>query len=241
MARISLLTRLNTIHTVLAFTVPFLLLYPFVLFFATRKSWHRFALVLHRSWAQASFFLLFLPIKITWKYRPEKDQQYIFCANHFSFFDIPTMILLNVPFKFIGKASLTKVPLFGLMYKMIHITVDRASLKSGAKSQKEVIAAIDEGFNVAYFPEGGMFSTRPPKMVAFKGGAFRAAVAKQIPVVPVTLSTNYKVFPDDPRMVMHRGKIELTVHPPIHPKENTEQEVSELRSQVKIAIESGFN
>ncbi len=241
MSKIPWTIRLNTVHAGLAFVLPFLVFLPFLLFFGSRRAWHKHALMFHRWWAWVFFSLLFIPIKIDWRFRPSSREQYIFCANHFSFFDIPAMGLLNVPFKFIGKVSLAKVPLFGLMYRMIHITVDRSNLMSRAQSQKNVMQAVDDGFNITYFPEGGMITTRAPQMVAFKDGAFKLAVERDLPIVPVTLRTNYMLFPDNPQLPFYRGKFEMIVHTPIFPEGHDQDALNLLRRKVRSVIEAEFN
>ncbi len=233
--------RLNTVHAALSFILPFVVFLPFLILFGLKTRWHKYALVIHRWWAWCFFRFLMVPMDIDWRFKPKPGESYVFCANHFSFFDIPAMGLLNVPFKFIGKMSLTKVPVFGYMYRRLHIMVDRSNVMSRMQSQREVMEAIDQGFNITYFPEGGMITRSPPKMVAFKDGAFRVAVAKQIPIVPVTLCTNYKLFPDDPRLHFYRGKFKMIVHPPIFPEDEDESAINKLRREVRKAIENGFD
>jgi len=52
-------------------------------------------------------------------------------------------------------------------------------------------------------------------MGKFKDGAFRAAVEKQIPVVPVTIPFNWIILPDDNKFLLNRRKAKIIVHKPI--------------------------
>jgi 1-acyl-sn-glycerol-3-phosphate acyltransferase len=91
---------------------------------------------------------------------------------------------------------MARIPLFGYMYGKIHITVDRNSLKSKYNTLVKAKAAIDHGKSIVIFPEGGIKTTKMPKLAAFKEGPFRIAIEKQIPVVPVTIPYNWIILPD---------------------------------------------
>ncbi len=234
------IARLNSIHAALAFAVPFLLFFPVFLLVSIRPRWHRAGLVVHNWWAKIFFGLMMLPLSIDWRFRPKKHENYIFCANHFSYLDIPAMGLMGVPFKFIGKQSLAKVPLFGYMFRKLHVPVERGSTAGRARSQKKVLELARLGYSMTYFPEGGMISTEPPKMVAFKEGAFRLAAELDWPIVPVSLCTNYKVLPDDPKLYLYRGPVNIVVHPPIMATGKSKEDLQKLKEQVRAAIESGL-
>lgn len=147
------------------------------------------------------------------------------------------MGLIPVPFKFIGKSSLGRIPLFGYMYNKIHITVNRASLKSRADGLKRSRDAVEQGFNVTFFPEGGVVSTQPPQMVLFKDGAFRLAVEKNIPIVPVTFPYNFHILPDDERYLFSPKICKIIVHKPIFPTENSEKEVIRIKNETYKVIQ----
>lgn len=179
-----------------------------------------------------------LPPKITWKYKPKKSDRAIICANHFSYFDIPVMALLPLPFKFIGKSSISGIPIFGYMFKKLHIMVNRSSLKSRAESMKQAQEAVSDGFNMVFFPEGGVKVVNPPKMVEFRDGAFRLAVEQNLPVLPVTLPNNYKILPDDGKFCLHLHPLELIIHEPIYPSGNDDQAIKKLKSEVFDIIQA---
>src|SRR5690606_34482594 len=132
----------------------------------------------------------------------KKDQQYIIVSNHFSYLDIPVLGFINKDIVFVGKSSLAKIPLFGYMFRNLHIAVDRSSLKSRGKSIMMTKKVLDEGSSVVMFPEGGIISTSPPRMGRFKDSAFKIAIEKQIPVIPVTLSFNHIILPDDGKLLL---------------------------------------
>ena len=193
---------------------------------------------LNHIWARVFFFSMFLNrTKVIYEKKPEKGERYIFCANHSSFLDIPTLGLINFKFKFIGKASLRKVPVWGFMYSRLHILVDRASLKSRHSSWLKAREEIRKGFSIVFFPEGGILSKNPPQMAAFKEGSFRIAVEEQIPIIPVTIPFNYLLLPDKMPLIMHPGRIEMVVHKPIWPQGTDDAAVLQLKKEVRKQIE----
>ncbi len=151
------------------------------------------------------------------------------------------MGLINHKFKFIGKASLRKVPIWGFMYSRLHILVDRSSLKSRHNSWLKVQEEIKKGFSIVFFPEGGILSKNPPQMAPFKEGSFRIAVDEQIPIVPVTILNNHLLLPDRVPLTMHPGKMEMIVHEPIWPTGQDDEAVNALKQAVRQKIEETLN
>jgi 1-acyl-sn-glycerol-3-phosphate acyltransferase len=123
------------------------------------------------------------------------------------------------------------------MYRKLHITVDRRSLRSRGNTVLNSLKAIDEGKSLIIYPEGGMATTEPPRMSHFKDGAFRAAIEKQIPIVPVTIPFNWIILPEYP-LRLHRGKVKVIFHEPIETKGMTNGDVKKLKNEVYSVIAS---
>lgn len=228
---------LYSAYGLIIFASVFLLLLPLFLLAIFIPGLEHMAAWLNHVWARVFFFFLFLNrTEVVYETPLNKQQRYVFCANHFSFLDIPTMGLIPHNFKFIGKMSLKKVPLWGYMYSKLHILVDRKSLKSRHNSWLQVQAAIRRGFSIVFFPEGGILTQQPPQMVAFKDGAFRIAVNEQIPIVPVTIPYNHILLPDEKLLIMHPGKVLVKVHEPIMPAGDDEAAIKTLKTAVRDTI-----
>jgi 1-acyl-sn-glycerol-3-phosphate acyltransferase len=237
-----LLLKLYSAYGLVVFGLTFLVLLPFFLLAIFIPPWEKMAAVLNHIWARVFFFMLFLNrTKKIGEAKLDRKQRYVFCANHTSFLDIPTMGLISHNFKFIGKQSLAKVPLWGFMYSKLHILVDRASLKSRHNSWLKAQEAIRKGFSIVFFPEGGILTKEPPKMVAFKEGAFRIAVNEQIPIVPVTIPFNHILLPDQMPLTMHPGKVIMKMHQPIWPMGTDDEAVKALKNEVRTVIEQELN
>lgn len=216
------------------FIIPQILCIPF-----TRA--HFLALRLNHLWALGFFRLAFLPVKKDWRFKLDPTQQYILCANHFSYLDIPALGLFPKPFKFVGKSQLSKIPLFGLMYNKIHITVNRSSYKSRAMSLAKARSALKSGFSLGFFPEGGIRLKEFPNMVNFQDGAFRLAVEHNIPIIPVSFLDNHFILPDDDLFLITRKTCRIVYHEPIIPQTASEEEIKKLKSDVHRVIQDELN
>ena len=74
-------------------------------------------------------------------------------------------------------------------------------------------------------------------MGEFKDGAFRAAIEKQIPIVPVTIPYNWIILPPD-QFLLHWKTMKVIFHEPIDPSIYTLKELHLLKAKVKNTIEN---
>ncbi|GAA0879934.1 lysophospholipid acyltransferase family protein [Algoriphagus jejuensis] len=212
-----LLSHLHSIYAAVTFVLSFLLIFPFIVVCIWIPGWKKYGRKINRYWARVYFSLIFLPVKIEMNAKIEKGKSYIFLANHFSYLDVAMMGFIPGDVLFVGKASIRKAPLFGYYFKNLHIAVDRDRLRSRAETMRRAGEALDQGSSIILFPEGGIFTKNPPQMMAFKNGAFRLADEKQIPVIPVTLSYNHLILPDDGKFLLNRRSAKMVFHEPLNP------------------------
>ncbi|MFC3415048.1 lysophospholipid acyltransferase family protein [Algoriphagus hitonicola] len=224
-----LIRKIYTVYAGLLFVLSFLIIFPFFLICIWVPGWQRLGRKINRYWAKVYFTLIFLPVQVDQRARLENGKAYIFLANHFSYLDIAMMGFIPGDVQFVGKASIRKVPLFGYYFKKLHIAVDRSRLKSRAETMRRAALALDQKSSIVLFPEGGIYTQNPPKMIPFKNGAFRLAIEKQIPIIPVTLSYNHLILPDDSQLLLNFKKAKMVIHEAIYPSENlTEQDLRDL-------------
>jgi len=224
--------RLYSIYCIAIFGVLFLLLLPFFLIFIQRKSWHSSGVWLNHIWSQAFCILCLVPVKREFHFKIDKSRNYIFCANHFSYFDIALMSLIPIPFAFVGKVSMSRIPVFGYMYRKLHILVDRNNSRSRYDTFQRSVETLEEGLSLTIFPEGGIKSKNLPKMSSFKTGAFRTAILTNTPIVPVTIPYNWLFLPDDGKFLPSPRRLKMVFHEPIDPSEYTIETLNELNSRV---------
>lgn len=229
--------KIYLIYASFVFGVLFMLLFPIFIILVQKKSWHKYTHPINKIWAKAFFTFCFIPMQVEMRQKLDKKQQYIFCSNHFSYLDIVALGYTPKFVVFVGKGSLTKVPLFGYMFKKLHITVDRTSHKSRYETLSKSAQAIDEGKSLVIYPEGGIISKNMPEMAKFKDGAFRTAIEKQIPIVPVTLPYNWVIFPDDGSYLFswHRNKV--IFHEPIQTKDLSMDDLDSLKNTTFAVID----
>lgn len=210
-----LLRRVYSVYSLTLFALVFLIMLPiFVVLIHTNKR-HPLVFTLHRIWAWIFYTFSFIPIRKVYSDKLDFRKQYIFCSNHFSYLDIPAIGINRIRPVFVGKHSLGKIPLFGYMYRNIHITLDRQKLKSKYNALEKCAVELDAGHNLVIFPEGGIVSKHPPTMARFKEGAFRLAIEKQVPIIPVTIPYNWILLPDDGKFLLNRYKNMVIFHDPI--------------------------
>ncbi|MGB3618918.1 MAG: lysophospholipid acyltransferase family protein [Catalinimonas sp.] len=214
----------------------YLALFPLFWLCLLRPAWYRHTGTLNRIWARVFYFGSGLPIRVDHRFKPGRGP-YVYCANHTSYLDIPTTgYALPGYLTYVGKASLTKVPLFGWMFKKLHIAVDRRSRISGYRSLVASYAAIDRGSSLIIFPEGGICDLPQPRLMPFKDGPFRIAIEKQVPVVPVTIPHNWRVLPDNGTFLPYRHPSLVVVHAPIETRGLTMDDLPALRRRTYDVI-----
>lgn len=232
----TLLRRIHSIYAFLVFVLLFILLFPFFLLASFNPKWNFLAYRLDYWWAKIYFPLALFRTEVEHKGELPNKEPVIYCLNHFSYLDIPSTGLLPKQACFVGKASIKKVPLFGYMFKTLHIAVNRSSIKDRAAAYKKYATAIQQGKSLFIYPEGGIISKNIPVQAPYKDGAFRVAIEQQVPIVPVTLPYNWKVLPDGV-WTIQSNYIKLVVHEPISTKGMTLTDLNELKNKVHHIIQ----
>jgi 1-acyl-sn-glycerol-3-phosphate acyltransferase len=233
-----MLRAIYTFYSFFVFAILFFVLFPFQLFPILFPSQFKLTGVINRWWAKLLFAFIFIPFEVEERAQLDRNRKYIFCPNHFSYLDIPTMGLNPMNAIFVGKNAMEEIPLFGFMYRKLHITVNRESLRSRGNTMLASMKAIDEGKSLVIYPEGGIITQNPPTMVAFKDGAFRAAIEKQIAIVPVTIPHNWKLLPDHHPLRLRNGKVKVIFHEPVETTGLTLADVKEVKDKVYSIIAS---
>ena len=210
----------------------FLLLFPWVYICLQREQWKPFAHWLNRLWGKLFFAVAGIKIEIEQRHSLADKQVCVFCANHFSYLDIAVMgVILNNYFAFVGKHDVKNIPLFGYMFRKLHIQVNRESSQSRVGSLSKAIKTLAQGRSIVIYPEGGIRTKKPPQMHTFMDGAFKMAIQQQVPIVPVTLLTNYKILPDEGKLRLYRNPLRAVVHEPLSTIGLTQADTTALKEK----------
>lgn len=114
-----------------------------------------------------------------------KGQPYIFVCNHISYMDTPSIVkALRQPVRPLGKIEMTRIPIFGFIYRNAIVTVDRSSIANRARSVQALKSILKKGISILVFPEGTFNETGKP-LAPFYDGAFRIAIETGTPVKPM--------------------------------------------------------
>lgn len=185
-----LLTPLQWLYCIYALLVFILLMFaavPFVIaaLFFGRISGGNFIYKICKAWGFIWYFLVGIQHKNIYEAAHDRSRQYIFVANHISYIDIPPAVMaIDQPVRVLAKYEMSKIPVFGFIYKSAAIMVDRSNAEKRTKSIQEMKDFISHHVSVFIFPEGTFNETGAP-LKDFYDGAFRVAIQTQTPLKPL--------------------------------------------------------
>ncbi len=143
-----------------------------------------------RVWGITWYFLIGIRHKEIYETPHDKNKQYIFVANHSSYMDIPCIVMcMHQPLRVLGKYEMVRYPVFGFIYRVAVILVDRSDAAHRAQSIRALKAAVLRGISIFIFPEGTFNETNMP-LKKFYDGAFRTAIETQTPIKPILFVDN---------------------------------------------------
>ncbi len=217
--------------------VPIFIFFPFLLVTAlSEKLYPQFFRLARNLWATPILYGMGCPPKITREQKIQRGKSYMLVANHSSMLDIMLMLYISKnPFVFVGKKELVKIPVFGFFYKRVCIMVDREDTRSRTRVYRRAQRRLNQGLSICIFPEGGVPDDETVLLDPFKDGAFKMAIAHDIPIVPVTFCDNKKrfsfsFFSGGP------GRVRAKVHSFFETSLLAEEDKSTLREEVRKVI-----
>lgn len=221
------------------FVITLILLYPVFFILLSNEKWFPRAFVLMRAWAR--WLCYSSGVFPSVKFETDKEllpSPCIYVSNHCSYLDI-IMSYVTVPkyFVFVGKQELDKAPLFRIFFKRMNILVNRKSTMDSHRAYVQAAERITNGQSVFIFPEATIASDG--KLIHFKNGAFKLAIDKQVPVVPIAFPDNWKLFQSGGFFKSHGrpGLARSIVRPPVYVKGLTNSDLIPLREKVKNIIQ----
>jgi len=185
---------LFTVYALALFIVFMLLVFPFVLvasFFGKVRGGN-FIYSICRLWTDIILPLWGIFHKNIYEAPHDVNRQYVFVVNHISYMDIPVILksIRKQHFRVLGKYEISKIPVFGFIYKSTVVMVERGSAKKRAESVHLLKRIIQKGISVLIFPEGTFNKTHHP-LKEFYDGTFRIAIETQTPIKPVLFLDTY--------------------------------------------------
>jgi 1-acyl-sn-glycerol-3-phosphate acyltransferase len=191
-----------------------------------------------KGWSRLALALVGLAPRVSGAEHFEQTGSAVLVANHASYIDsIVLMAALPMDFRFIAKHALRSYPIIGAVIRRAqHVTIEKTNLSRRLAGADQITEALRGGTSLAVFPEGTFL--RPPGILPFRLGAFRAAVDAGRPVVPITLRGTRDVLPDG-AWLLRRRPIEVTIGAPLVPAANGWSEMVRLRDLARAEIARG--
>lgn len=191
-------------------------------------------------WADIWFPLVFIFHRNVFIEPLKKDQSYIFVSNHISYLDsaiIPKTF--RKPLRPLGKVEMSKLPIFGFIYKNVIVTVDRSSAENRARSVRVLKSILKKGISVLVFPEGTFNMTHKP-LKEFFDGAFRIAIETQTPIKPVLLLNAYDRMHYKSIFSLNPGQSRSIFLPEVSVEGLSLENINELKEQVFKLMEQAL-
>ncbi len=151
--------------------------------------------LLARFWANSILWVSRVKITVSGAEKLDPNQSYIYMPNHQSNADIPLLLgRLPVQFRWLAKAELFKIPIFGRAMRGVgYISIDRSNRKSAFESLERAARTIRNGTSVLIFPEGTR--SRDGHLLPFKKGGFVLSVDAGVPIVPIVIRGTREIIP----------------------------------------------
>lgn len=196
------------------------------------ESWRR---KLGHMLARLFFFMTFTPLRVTGQEHLNPDKTYIVVANHASYLDgFIVTAALDLPIHFIAKSELARnIPVRMLLQRFGVEFVDRLNGQRGASDVRRITLKSQRGQTIVFFPEGTF--TTFPGLQPFRMGAFVTAVRANVPLIPVAISGARGIVRGS-EWFPYRGRIDVTIRPPIVPSGEGWQVALNLRDAARAEI-----
>ncbi len=188
-----------------------------------------------RIWGQSILWVSRVHVSVKGLSNIELDKSYVYMANHQSNFDIPVLLgCLPVQFRWLAKAELFKIPLFGrAMLGAGYVKIDRFNRKSAFESLEEAARRMRNGVSVMIFPEGTR--SKDGSIRQFKKGGFVMAIKSGVAIVPVVLRGTWPIMAKG-SLRINRGDVEMEIGEPIDTSGFSLETKEELMETVRTVI-----
>lgn len=238
-----LLSAIFLLYAAIIFITLMFVALPFVLLFSAIfpiNMSKRAILIVLRTWAALFSLFSFFWITTKNKWSVDRSKSHIYVGNHGSYLDaIAVCVAVPQYFSALGKVEITKVPIFGLIYKRIVVLIDRSSKESREQSVQALKQDLASGLSILIFAEGTMNQTEKP-LADFYDGAFRIAIETQTPIIPFVMMNNRELLPRKDPLKARPGLITTIFLPEVSVVGLTMDDVPNLKRKVYDLMENAI-
>ncbi|QNM96873.1 lysophospholipid acyltransferase family protein [Chitinimonas koreensis] len=162
---------------------------------------------------------------------------HVLVGNHCNLLDMPVCAVACArPVKVLAKQEFARMPLLGFLFRSFAVLVARDSADSRRAGAQALARALAEGWPVLLFPEGTRNRTAAP-LQPFRDGAFRAAIAAQVPIQPF-VQLRMRSVQQLNTLWFRPGRLIFRWLPPVPTAGLGEDDVAALRDRVYALIEA---
>jgi 1-acyl-sn-glycerol-3-phosphate acyltransferase len=184
---------------------------------------------IYHLWMRFFFFVAGIKLRLGGLENFKEGENYVIVFNHNSMMDVP----VSVPFtrganKTIAKVEMSRVPLFGIIYKRGSVLVDRKSEESRKGSYLQMREVLAMGLHMCIYPEGTRNKTAEP-LQRFHDGAFRLSMETGKPILPALIFNSAAVLPKK-TFFFWPSRIRLDYLPAVRPENFST--ASEMKEQI---------
>lgn len=192
------------------------------------------------AWAHVFYALIFVRVKILNVDGYDKTKVYVCISNHRSLLDVPAWALAcRHAVRFLSKEEMTKIPVFGYVLKRVYLTVNRADRNDRLRSLEKMKATLAQGISVFLAPEGTRNRSKNI-LLDFKDGAFRLAIAAQVPLRILTLYNSDNLLSPASLFSLKPGTIYGVWENPVATAGMTDNDISNLKQQARAISEKNY-
>jgi 1-acyl-sn-glycerol-3-phosphate acyltransferase len=188
--------------------------------------------IVARIWGYSILLASRVRVTVVGQENFDPSRPYIFMSNHQSNFDIPVLLAhLRCQFRWLAKAELFKIPIFGRgMRGAGYIPIDRSDRRAAIRSLQTAAATIRNGSSVMIFPEGTR--SLDGELRSFKKGGFVLAVDAGVPIVPMIIHGTFPIMPKS-GLRIRPGRVCVEVLEPIETAPYSRKQKEELLQIVR--------
>jgi 1-acyl-sn-glycerol-3-phosphate acyltransferase len=166
-----------------------------------------------RWWSRSVMWAAGIKVRVHGLQNGGSGEPRIFAANHVSWFDVAALAKVLPRHKFVAKAELFKVPIFGRAMRAAGmVEIQRENRKAAFGAYQVAAERIRQGHSVVVFPEGTRGHAYPLR--PFKKGPFVLAIAAGVPVVPIVVHGTIEILRKGSFRV-HSGTIDIHLLEPV--------------------------
>lgn len=212
------------------------ILYLIIFNFFNESIKYKSSFFVTQLWGKVLLMGMGVIVKSTGRNNIDKNQRYIIVSNHLSMVDIPiSMSSSPIPYSFLAKIEVNKIPFVGYLARNMHVLVDRKSADSRIKSLGIMKSHLKDKGSIQIFVEGTRNMSEQP-LLKFHNGAFNLAVKSHFPIAVLVILNSEKIMSPLKPFQARPGIVKAIWLEPISTIGYTESEIPILSEIVRVKM-----